>query len=226
MHPKFAGDPHDIAKPRIMNWLDPDAKWFIHPMYFPLQGEIRNDEFPARVAHSLRANLVTGDIRQRPQLVNAAAGDPGHLFLDPDTGVLLNNAVARRKDTHPHVAPLNAYVRVREIVAAARCPARAGQLVMVYDASFDNNPNQLDPDGEANGPAGQQLRKKLHRIHGAEGEPVYAAAYIAHNQGIAFMWASTDCELVSESTRRLMAASRLPHCCFVDDGCGHVPPQP
>ena len=105
MHPKFAGDPHDIAKLSIMYWLDPDARWLIHPMYFPLRGEIRNDEFPGRIAHSLSANLVTGDIWQRPQLVNATAVDPGHLFLDPDTGVLLDNAVARRKNTHLHVPP-------------------------------------------------------------------------------------------------------------------------
>ena len=38
MHPKFAGDPHDIAKLSIMDWLDPNARWLIHPMYFPLRG--------------------------------------------------------------------------------------------------------------------------------------------------------------------------------------------
>ena len=226
MHPKFAGDPHDIAKLSIMDWLDPNARWLIHPMYFPLRGEILDDEFPGRIAQSLRANLVTGDIWQRPKLVNAVAVGTGHLFLDPDTGVLLDNAVARRKDTHLHVAPLNAYVRVCEVVAAARYPLRAERLVLVYDVSFDNNPKRPDPDGELKGQAGQQLRKKLNRIREAEGERVHAAAYIAHNQGVAFIWASTDCELVSNATRRLMTASRLPDCCFVDDGCGHVPPHP
>ena len=128
MHPKFAGDPHDIVKLSIMEWLDPDDRWLIHPMYFPLRGEIRDHEFPGRIAHLLRANLVTGDIWHRPQLVDAAAADPGHLFLDPDTGVLLDNAVARRKVTHLHVDPLNAYVYVRDVVAAARCPLREKRL--------------------------------------------------------------------------------------------------
>ena len=196
------------------------------PCIFPYAGEILDDEFPGRIAQSLRANLVTGDIWQRPKLVNAVAVGTGHLFLDPDTGVLLDNAVARRKDTHLHVAPLNAHVRVCEVVAAARYPLRAERLVLVYDVSFDNNPKRPDPDGELKGQAGQQLRKKLNRIREAEGERVHAAAYIAHNQGVAFIWASTDCELVSNATRRLMTASRLPDCCFVDDGCGHVPPHP
>ena len=98
--------------------------------------------------------------------------------------------------------------------------------MLVYDVSFDNNPSQPDPDGELKGPAGQQLRKKLNRIREAEGERVHAASYIAHNQGVAFVWASTDCELLSNATRRLMTASRLPDCCFLDDGCGHVTPHP
>lgn len=226
MHPKFAGDPHDIAKMSIMKWLDPDGRWLLHPMYFPLRGEPRKREFPRRFAHSLHANLVTGDICQRPQLVSAAAGDHGHLFLDPDTGVLLDNAKARAKAKHRHITAENAYVRVREIVAAARCPARAGRLVLVYDVSFDNNPKRLDPDGEHKGPARQQLKKKLKRISEAKGETVHVAAYIAHNQGVAFLWASTHCELVSNHTRQLMVASRLPECCFLDDGCGHVPSAP
>ena len=226
MHPKFAGDTHDITKLSIMNWLAPGETWLMHPMYYALEGEVRDMGFPQRISHALRTRLVTGDIQQRPLLTGAVANDSGHLFMDPDTGVLLDNARVMRSQNHRHVHPINAYLRVAEIAAVARQPARARQLTLVYDASFDNNPNHRDADNEIKGRAGQQLRKKLRRIHEQEGQPVYAAAYITHNQSVAFMWASTDRQLVTDATRLIMATSRLPDCCFVDDGTGHAAPQP
>ena len=208
MNPGKVGDTHDIAKLSMLRWLAPGEKWLIHPMYFPTRSEERDEAFPCRYADSLQVQLVRGDIWQRQQLIDSVAEDQGHLFLDPDTGLRLDYSRTRE------------HVTVRELIEVANSPARKRKLTLVYDHTIDRNPKQIDCDEEEKGPPGQQIIKKLRRLHEAE---VHAAAYIAHNQRIAFVWASADPGIVSGATRRIQPASRLPDCCFVDDGCGHIP---
>ena len=198
MNPSKAGDTHDIAKLSLMNWLDPDKKkWLIHPMYFPPS----DPAFPCRYADALRVRLVSGDVRRRQRLVEAVAQDCGHLFLDPDTGLQLKNAKQWK------------YVSVHELIEIAKSPARKGYLTLVYDHSISRYYKK-------DGTPGQQIREKLRHLHKAG---VHAAAYIAHNQRISFVWASTDANILSDATCRIVTASCLPDCCFVDDGCSHIP---
>ena len=208
MHPSKVGDVHDIAKPNILNWLAPDKKWLIHPMYFPPLSENRDEAFPCQYADYLQVRLVGGDITQRRHLVRAVAHDPGYLFLDPDTGLRLDNTRSRQ------------HVTLGELIAIADPDGTTRNLVLVYDHTIDRNFNRKYPDGERKGPPGQQVGRKLCTLHEAG---VHAAAYIAHNQRIAFIWASTDYEAVSDATRQIMSRSRLPDCCFIDDRCGHIP---
>ena len=198
MHPSKFGDTYDIAKMSILGWLLEDGEeWLTHPMYFPPQNEVRDETFPGRYADFLEARLVNGDIARRPQLTHAVAEDPGHLFLDPDTGLRLGRA--RNRDA----------VSSDELIEIAHSRNRQQNLVLVYDQSIDRNA----------GPPRQQIREKLRHLHAAN-PVVHGAAYVSH---IAFIWVSTDPEIVSAATRKLVLASRLPERCFVDDGCAHIP---
>ena len=208
MHPSKVGDVHDIAKPNILNWLAPGKKWLIHPMYFPPTRETRDEDFPCRYADNLQVRLVGGDITQRQHLVKAVAHDPGYLFLDPDTGLRLDKT---RSPQH---------VTLCELIKIANSDVSTRNLVLVYDHTIDRNFKRKYPDGERKGLPGEQVGKKLRTLHKAG---VHAAAYIAHNQRIAFLWASTYPDAVSDATREIMLRSRLPDCCFIDDGCGHMP---
>ena len=190
MHPSKFGDTYEMAKLCVLDWLIPEKEWLIHPMYFPRNGEERDETFPCRYADFLGLRLVNGDIWQRRNLVNAVAEESGHLFLDPDTGLQLD--AARR----------GKFVSAGELIEIARSPAREGKLVLVYDQSVNFD------EGKA-GTRRQQVRRKLCRLHDAK---VHTVAYVSH---IAFIWASTDPEVVCAATRRLLLASRLPGCRFV-----------
>ena len=195
MHPSKFGDTYDIVKLSLLGWLLPDERWLTHPMYFPPRREVRDNTFPRRYADFLGARLVHGNIAQRRQLTRAVAEDPGHLFLDPDTGLRLGNA--RNRDA----------VSSAELIEIAHSPNRQQNLVLVYDQSIDRNA----------GPRRQQIRRKLRCLHEAN---IHGTAYVSHT---AFIWVSKDPEIVSAATRRLVLASHLPECCLVDDGCPHIP---
>ena len=198
MHPSKYGDTYEMAKLCMLDWLSFGEEWLIHPMYFPPRNEERDETFPCWYAEFLRVRLVTGNIQQRADLQNVVAANPGHLFLDPDTGLRLDGARRRQ------------FVSIDEFINIARSPARDHKLVLVYDQSinFDH--------GRA-GSRRQQVRRKLCRLHVAK---VHAVAYVSH---VAFLWASTDRGVVDAATHRFLVASRLPQCRLVDDGCGHIP---
>ena len=194
MHPSKFGDTYDIAKLSMLPWLALDEGWFYHPMYFPGRGEVYDGVFPGQYADFLGVRLVGGNIGNRRALVNSVAGNPGYLFLDPDTGLRLTNVRSRK------------HVTLNEFIEIAHGPAR--ELVLVFDQSIDRN----------GGTRREQIKRKLCCLHEAQPR-VHGAAYVSH---IAFIWVSTDPRTVSEATCRFLQASGLPQCCLVDDGCGHI----
>ena len=118
MHPSKFGDTYEMAKMCVLPWLAPDEEWLIHPMYFTKRNEIRDDTFPGRHAEFLGLRLVRGNIAQRQELVNAVAHDSGHMFLDPDTGLRVED------DLPLHRAKWRKFVSVNEFIEIALAPAR------------------------------------------------------------------------------------------------------
>ncbi len=200
MHPSKVGDTYDIAKLCMLGWLIPEEEWLVHPMYFPAQDEKRDETFPCWYADFLGLRLVSGDIRQRRNLVNTVAENPGHLFLDPDTGLRLRLDPANQRQ----------FVSADEFIEIVHSPARDRKLALVYDQS-------INFDTRKAGSRRDQVREKLRCLHSAD---IHAVAYVSHT---AFIWASKDPTVVNTATTRLLSESRLPPCCFVDDGCAHVP---
>ena len=208
MNPSHFGDAHDIAKVTVMGWLAPCEEWSVHPMYYVAPGDPWDTDFPCQFAYYLGAHLVVGNLCLRHELVDIVKRHKGHVFLDPDKGLKLDGSLPKRRaDNGPRQ-----HLNVVELGAVATHEPRRSSLVLVYDHSIDRNYcGAGTPD--------QQIGAKLLRIRGMG---VHAAAYVAYHQRVSFIWASVDCGLVTAATRRMVAASRLPDCCFVDDGCGHV----
>ena len=90
--------------------------------------------------------------------MDAVAENPGHLFLDPDTGLHLDTAKSPQ------------HVNVNEFIAMAHSPTRERKLVLVYDQSIDRR-------YKIKGTPRQQLRDKLSCLYEAE---VHSAAYVSH----------------------------------------------
>ena len=179
----------------MLRWLAPKQGWAIHPMYFPRTGENRIDAFPCEYAHFLGISCVDGNIWDPGGLADAVAGWTGDLFLDPDTGLWQNASDIR-------------HVGVHDLIAIAQADTRKHQLTLVYDQS-------LNRDHKIDGSPREQIENKLEFLRAAK---IHAAAYVSH---IAFLWVSTDHDVVSAATQNVLQRSRLPICCFVDDGCGH-----
>ena len=202
MHPSKFGDTYDIAKLSMLPWLARIEGWFYHPMYFPGQGEVYDEAFPGRFADFLGVPLVDGNIGDRCQLVNSVAGNPGHLFLDPDIG-LWNG------DRDPECG-WDKHISMRELARIANVPVREHWLTLVYDQSYSYY------IGDA--VRRQRVKRKLqtlwdvHRVHGV--------AYVSH---VPVIWASTDPITLSVATQRFLRASRLPESRLVDDGSGYIP---
>ena len=180
----------------MLRWLGfKKEKWAIHPMYFPRKGEKRIDGFPCEYARFLGISCVDGNIWDPAGLTDAVAGWRDHLFLDPDTGLW------EKKGDDKHVG-------VEDLITIAKAEIRKHRLTLVYDQSLNRNQ-------ETYGSPREQVGKKLVSLTAAK---LHAAAYVSH---IAFLWVSSDYNLVSGATRNILQASQLPICCIVDDGCGH-----
>ena len=136
------------------------------------------------------------------RLLNAVADNAGHLFLDPDTGLRLDTGLPL------HRAMWRKYVNAEEFIEIAHDAEQ--KLVLVYDRS-------INFDHQKDGNRRQQVRRKLCHLRKAKAR---AVAYVSH---ISFIWASTDPKVVCAATQQLLLKSGLPDCCFVDEGCGHLP---
>ena len=197
MHPAKYGDTYDMAKICMLRWLERPEPWGIHPMYFPKRGEPRDEAFPCNYADFLGIACVGGDIRTPGILVEAVDDWQGALFLDPDTGL------------YPHGPTDEDHIGMADLIAIAQAPNRKDRLTLVYDQSIDRRYEHV-------GDPREQVRAKLTTLEDAG---IHSAAYVSH---IAFIWLSDNPEVATQATRNILQESKLPTCCFVDDGCGHL----
>ena len=197
MHPSKFGDTYEMAKICMVDWLNVPGPWGIHPMYFPEPDQPRNEAFPCNYADFLGITCVGGDIEPPEHLVEAVENWQGALFLDPDTRLWGDGETDR---TH---------VGMPDLIDIALADNRKDRLTLVYDQSINHNYEKF-------GEPREQIRAKLTTLEAAG---IHSAAYVSH---IAFIWLSNNPDVVTQATRNVLDRSRLPGCCFVDDGCGHM----
>ena len=189
-HDKF-GDSYDIVKQSILRWLSACGTWSVHPMF--------TDQDPTSYAEAyccfLGVSAVTTETfrKYRPRDRWIAAGDAcqDHLFLDPDTGLRLDEPRGN----------LNKYLLVCELVTIAK--ARPKKLTLVFDQSIDRRKKVAGTDEE-------QIRKKLKQL---KCWGVHGFAYRSHAN---FILVSSDQDALRCAKSTLVNSSQLPSDRFVE----------
>ena len=206
MHQRFFGESRDIAKRQIMKWLAPNVRWSAHPMWYGnRKAKPHVPNFLNCYAAAIDVAIVDGGDSANPDaLLEATLGCREHLFLDPDTG--LGERIRRRYRTH---------MDYDHFIQIVRAPLRRGMLTLIYDEGNAKG-GKMDSFTQA-------IQRKVDRLH--RNKDVHAVGYLAELAlKVCFIWASTNCEVVTDATRNLQYASGFPDWRFVDDGCGHVGP--
>ena len=180
MNPDYLGDCYDLAKGALIGWLG--GTWVAHPMLTKQMDEDSQSFLKKLLGVSELVStrvLTPGDDRD-DYLRRAREHTAGHVFLDPDTGILLQNAGRSPK-----------HLFASEVVAVVRASGRERLLTLVYDQSFQRGQDKA-----------AALRGKLTYFaqHGVAG-----AAYVSH---ACFVILSADQGLVDNAVARLMR--RLP----------------
>ena len=199
MHPRFFGESRDIAKRHIMRWLAPNACWAAHPMWFGQRPEPPCDRaFLDQYAAALDVDIVEGESPNENEFLRSADTCREHLLLDPDTG--LGDTNRSHHMTH---------VRFDQFIWIVESLSCQDKLTLVYDQGYSRSIDMWEP-----------TRTKLSRLRESG---VHSAAYMAEPKWkVCFIWASTNCEAITEATRRMQTESGFLSSSFLDDGCGHV----
>src|SRR5579862_3183038 len=185
MHIKYFGDSYDIVKQSLIRWLAPFGEWSVHPMFTELPAPEEAAAFATFLNAKLLSNVVlTADTDRSTYFARASACE--NLFLDPDTGLRLENVRGVR-------AP--EFLFASELISLAQRPKDG--LTLVFDQSH--------PRGSAD----KSLVRKLDHLskHG-----VSAFAYWSH---ACFVIAGRNSAAIQQAHTHLLAVSRLPASRFV-----------
>ena len=190
MNEEKFGDSYDIVKRSLLEWLSDLGEWAAHPM---LTQQPKDDSsFLRRYTDFLRVLHPPPEKLRDPWDRNslldwAEQCRDYHLFLDPDTGLMLPSGRATEK-----------HLKADDLVTIAE--KRPGKLTLVFDQSINRNR-----------PVRDQVKEKLlflllrkERIHG-----------ITYESHACFVLVSTSQQVLVEAEQKLTENSRIPACRLV-----------
>jgi len=185
------GDSYDIVKQSLIRWLGPLGPWSAHPMFTETEEHKVTSAKVEAFARFLGVPLVSTDVFtsntvREPYL---DCGRAGSVFLDPDTGVRMDNAPTKGSPK---------YIYADELVRIAS--ARPDGLVLVFDQSLDRNKDTRD-----------QIRGKLKDLETAG---LRGFAYVSH----ATFLILGKSNRVAQADAYLRQESRLPDNVIVEAG--------
>lgn len=186
MKPQFLGDSYDIVKQSFLRWLAAAGPWSTHPMFTEPVSSNQADCFTRLLGTPILSCEVLTGVVDRDAYLAPARDCREHVFLDPDTGILLQPIRGGK-------APK--YIFGPELVAIAK--ARPGRLTLVFDQSLKRGKER------------QQLQDKLSNL-AAQG--VHGVAYVSH---ACFVLVGTDHSAVATAFKMLKRESGLPGSRFV-----------
>jgi hypothetical protein len=122
MRMEYFGDSYDIVKKFLIHSLAPGAEWVVFPMF---THEVTNENAKAFEsfigARILTKTVFTSSTKHGDYL--ASSGNHQHIFLDPDTGIQINQTTK----TNAHIYGLD---------LIELCQESKERLLLVYDQSF------------------------------------------------------------------------------------------
>ena len=198
MDPQKFGDSYDIVKREIIHGLAPPEHWAVHPMYFLPPWK---PNFLDQYKEYLGIRVADHHTCERERVGEIGALCPTHLFLDPDTGLWVQNVGGVTNENPPNRK--RKHITVRELVEIARTPSRSHKLTLVFDQSYTNAYNNLRVRKEA-------VREKLNMLP----NDIYSVAYVSH---AVFIWVSATKSTVVGATRRFRVKSKIPVGRFITD---------
>ena len=181
MHMKHFGDGWDILKQALLQWLDPEDEWGVHPMFTHSVTAQEVQDYEAFLnARVLRAECLQQGVDRKTYLSIGNWG--GHVFFDPDTGVKMGPPKQTWK------SPM--YIYGEEL--ANHVLARPDRLTLVFDQSVPR------------GSEFKAVRTKLDILHSSG---LLGIAYVAQAP---FIVLTKDRDLIGTTHARLLANSKLP----------------
>jgi hypothetical protein len=185
MRMRYFGDSYDIVKQCLLRWLQPFGQWSVHPMFT----ESVPPEDVAAFERFLGAKVISTavlDQRTDRSAYFSCAYSCGNLFLDPDTGLRVEDIRDGRSPQYLFASDLN------RITAR-----RSANLTVVFDQSIGRGSEQV------------HLETKLK--HFLQNQ-VFGFGYRAQ---ACFVILGSDRELVESACEHLIVESRLPQGRFV-----------
>jgi len=181
----FLGDSFDIVKRSLLEWLGVLGAWSVFPMF--------TDDWPEDqlqiYRRILQVDLVSHEkltrMTDRKAFFSKAYNCSTHLFLDPDTGLMLGDGTERTSLAHIYLPELLRIVK-----------RNSDLLTMIFDQSINRGDKNIDKEG--------QLRAKLGKL---QSEGVFGFAYVSH---ACFLLVGMNHDLVLNGLRIIKGVSGLP----------------
>lgn len=174
------GDSYDIVKKSLLQLLGGFGPWLAHPMFTHPVSESDAAAFSRFLGIPLGSTeTLVSNTDRRSYL--AACGNCRSLFLDPDTGIRLNQLSGKRS---PH------FLFADELVELAN--QRPAGLILTFDQSL------------ARGREKEQIQTKLGHL---KGNGIAGFAYVSH---ASFMILERSQQVVKQAEAELAAKSGLP----------------
>ena len=143
MHIKYFGDSYDVVKQSLLKWLQAFGEWSVHPMFTASVPHVKTSAFEALLGAKVISRSVLTSRTERSAYF-ACAHSCGNLFLDPNTGLRLQDIGGTRAPN---------YLFASELVQLAE--HRPESLTVVFDQSLQR--------GKELSGLNKKLRHLLHR---------------------------------------------------------------
>ena len=187
MKMRYFGDTYDVVKQSLLRWLAPLGDWGVHPMFTENVSHENAEAFSAFLgARLISTDVLTGDTN-RPIYFRSAQDCRNHLFLDPDTGIIVNS--------NKNKSNKQSYIFLPELIDIVN--NRPNLLTLVFDQSV---------------PRGKERQALQAKIDVLKSNGIHGTAYVSHTN---FILITCDNELIKKAGFTLRKESLLPEARFI-----------
>ena len=186
MRLKYLGDSYDIVKQSLLRWLGHFGEWAVHPMFTESVTDADVKSFEALLGARIISKEVLS-LESKREDYFAPAAFAGNIFMDPDTGL-------RLQDTRSVRAP--EFLFMSDLLRGFE--PRPNKLTLVFDQSVGRGSER------------EHLERKIAALRQQD---LFGTAYVSH---ACFLLVSKDRSIIEEARRHMIQESRLPESRFLN----------